>query len=174
MPNTTEEYCQEVGRAGRDGLSAMAYIYFNSYYTSKARENMTDTKRSYVQSDKCKREIILKYFGYDVPDKRPKDHTCCDFHRKICQCETYQLVQVADQVEALALDVQLLSHEPDDIKTVIIASEVKENIKRDIERYRVKLQREIGRSIVGSASLSSGLPVELIPWFFSTSQSSLQ
>ena len=139
VPYTMEEYCEEVGRAGRDGLQEMVDIYFNSYDTSKARKNMTDTLRSYVQSDKCKREIILKYFGYDVPDKQPKDHTCCDFHRKICQCETCQLVQAADQVEALALDVHVLSHEQDDNKTVIIASEVKENIKQDIERYRVKL-----------------------------------
>ena len=36
-----EEYCQEVGRAGRDGLPAWADIYDNSYDISKAHKNMT-------------------------------------------------------------------------------------------------------------------------------------
>ena len=112
-----EEYCQEVGRAGRDGLPAMADICFNSYNTSKARKNMTDTMR---------REKLF----YNILAMMSQTH--CDFHRKICQCETCQLLQAADQVEELALDVQVLSHEPDDNKTVIIASEVKENVKRDI------------------------------------------
>ena len=41
VPYTMEEYCQEVGRAGRDGLPAWADIYDNSYDISKARKNMT-------------------------------------------------------------------------------------------------------------------------------------
>ena len=56
----------------------------------------------------------------------------------------------------------MLSHEQDDDKTVIIVLEVKENIKWDIKHYRVKLQREIGRSTVGSVSLSSRFPIELM------------
>lgn len=50
VPYTMEEYCQEVGRADRDGLPAMADIYFNTYDTSKARKSMTDMVRGYVQS----------------------------------------------------------------------------------------------------------------------------
>ena len=47
VPYTMEEYCQEVGRAGRDGLPARAdtCIYFNSYDISKSRKNMTDVMR---------------------------------------------------------------------------------------------------------------------------------
>ena len=49
VPYTMEEYCQEVGRAGRDGLPARADIYYNSYDISKARKNMTEVIRTYVQ-----------------------------------------------------------------------------------------------------------------------------
>ena len=84
VPYTMEEYCQEVGRAGRDGLPARADIYYNSYDISKARKNMTEVMRSYVQSKECKRKIILNYFDYDVPNSQHLDHTCCDFHRKHC------------------------------------------------------------------------------------------
>lgn len=35
---TMEDYCQEVGRAGRDGFPARADIYYNSYDISKSRK----------------------------------------------------------------------------------------------------------------------------------------
>ena len=36
--------------------------------------------RNYVQSKKCKREIILNYFGFKVPKRNGPLHECCDFH----------------------------------------------------------------------------------------------
>ncbi|KAK2554247.1 ATP-dependent DNA helicase Q-like 2 [Acropora cervicornis] len=39
LPSTMEEYFQEAGRAGRDGLPPTAHIYYNSYDTSKARKH---------------------------------------------------------------------------------------------------------------------------------------
>ena len=38
VPYTMEDYCQEVGRAGRDGLPARADIFYNSYDISKSRK----------------------------------------------------------------------------------------------------------------------------------------
>ena len=67
LPYTMEDYCQEVGRAGRDGLPARADIYYNSYDISKALKNMTEVMRTYVQSKKCKRKLILNYFDHAVP-----------------------------------------------------------------------------------------------------------
>ncbi|XP_067026648.1 putative ATP-dependent DNA helicase Q1 [Acropora muricata] len=39
LPCTMEEYFQEAGRAGRDGLPSTAHIYYNSYDTSR-QENI--------------------------------------------------------------------------------------------------------------------------------------
>ena len=38
VPFTMEDYCQEVGRAGRDALPARADIFYNSYDISKSRK----------------------------------------------------------------------------------------------------------------------------------------
>ena len=37
---TMEEYFQEAGRAGRDGLPAKATMYYNAYDTSKAKRGL--------------------------------------------------------------------------------------------------------------------------------------
>ena len=49
VPYTMEEYCQEVGWVGRDGLPVRANIYYNSYDVSKAHKNKTEGMRTYVQ-----------------------------------------------------------------------------------------------------------------------------
>ena len=38
VPYSMDDYCQEVGRAGRDRLPARADIYYNSYDISKSRK----------------------------------------------------------------------------------------------------------------------------------------
>ena len=165
VPYTMEEYCQEVGRAGRDGLPAKADIYYNSYDISKARKNMTEVMRTYVQSKECKRKIILNYFDHDVPNSQHPDHTCCDFHREHCQCENCELVHVAEDLEALIVQQEMTVTEQNESnsQTTSITFEDKEKVRQDLEQYRMKLQRELGRSTVGSTGLCSGFSIELIP-----------
>ena len=67
-PRTMEEYFQEAGRAGRDGRSAVANIYYNSYDISKMKKNMNEVMRTLVTSSECRRQIILQYFGYSIED----------------------------------------------------------------------------------------------------------
>lgn len=88
VPYTMEEYFQEAGRAGRDGLPAEAIIYHNSYDTSKAKRGLQDTMIKFAKStSECKRDIILQYFGYHAPKRNDGGHNCCDYHRNICLCE---------------------------------------------------------------------------------------
>ena len=42
VPYTMEEYFQEAGRAGRDGLPAKAHIFFNSHDISRGRKQLSD------------------------------------------------------------------------------------------------------------------------------------
>ena len=58
-PMLNEEYFQEAGRAGRDGLPSKAHLYFNSYDISKARKNLSTVMQEYIKDDKCKREMII-------------------------------------------------------------------------------------------------------------------
>ena len=52
VPYTIEEYFQEAGRCGRDGLQSQALIYFNSYDISTAKEQKSDTMRKFVLDPK--------------------------------------------------------------------------------------------------------------------------
>lgn len=84
-----EEYFQEAGRAGREGLSAKAYVYYNSYDVSKGKKQLKQVMRDYVTKLKCKREMILNYFGFPVPSASEAVHKCCDYNQKICDCDDY-------------------------------------------------------------------------------------
>lgn len=164
VPYTMEEYCQEVGRAGRDGLPARPDIYYNSYDISKARKNMIEVMRTYVQSNECKRKLILNYFDHDVPNSQHSDHTCCDFHREHCECENCELVHVADDLEALSVQQEMTIDTQNEncSQTTSVTFEAKEKVRQDLEHYRMKLQRDLGRSTVGSTGLCSGFPIELV------------
>ena len=45
--------------------------------------------REYVcESDKCKRDMILEYFGFSsFPRNSDNLHNCCDYREKFCTCE---------------------------------------------------------------------------------------
>lgn len=76
-------YNGRVLSGGRQGWqrwsSSKAHIYYNSYDTSKARKHLSSVMRDYVQSKKCKREIIMEYFGFS-PLPLDTAHACCDYH----------------------------------------------------------------------------------------------
>ena len=145
-------------------LPARADIYYNSYDISKARKSMTEVMRTYVQSKECKQKIILNYFDHDVPSSQHPDHTCCDFHWEHCQCENCELVHVADDLEALSVQQKMTVTEQNEScsQTTSMTYEAKEKVRQDLEQYRMKLQRDLGRSTVGSTGLCSGFPIELI------------
>lgn len=79
-PKTVEEYYQQIGRAGRDGLEAYCTMYCNSadfepfkgdFYlgglstqVKQAQIQSIDSLRSYAMSDdSCRRADLLKFFG---------------------------------------------------------------------------------------------------------------
>ena len=162
-----QDYCQEVGQAGRDRLPAGADIFYNAYDISKSRKNMSDTMRNFVQSKECKRKLILRYFDHPVPNNQNPAHMCCDFHSRQCSCDDCELAQAVEDIE---VDTQPGAvHTPQDqggeeLKeaTLYFDAEVKTKIKVDLIQYRANLQRELGRSTVGGVGLSSGLSIALI------------
>ena len=162
IPYTMEEYCQEVGRAGRDGLPARADIFYNSYDISVSRKNMTEVMRNFVKSKDCKRKIILNYFGHNVPDIE-HSHMCCDFHVQQCRCDDCEFARAVDQVEVLNVQQETTSaKETENKQNFSITPEAEANIRKELAHYRLQLQKDIGRSTVGSVALSSGFPINLI------------
>ena len=92
MPKSVEQYYQEIGRAGRDGLSAEALLLFglgdinkirwlfNDSADSTKAENLLRGMINYAESTTCRRKQLLAYFGENFCESQSKDEKdcCCD------------------------------------------------------------------------------------------------
>ena len=162
LPCTMEEYFQEAGRAGRDGLPSKAHIYYNSYDTSKARKHLSSVMRDYVQSKKCKREIIMGYFGFS-PLPLDTAHACCDYHEKLCSCDDCVLSDVASlMAPTLTDEAPPLSNE-DVYPYSKLNMEQIAKLNEELVKFRLSLPGH-GRTSVGSTSLSSGVTIKFMKW----------
>ena len=123
---------------------------------------MTEVMRNFVKSKDCKRQIILNYFDHKVPDIQPQ-HMCCDFHLQQCQCDDCRLARAVDHIEISSDQQETMGAKETEVKRhVTISSEAKAKIRNGLIAFRLQLQKGIGRSTVGSVSLSNGFPIKLI------------
>ena len=89
MPGSIENYYQEIGRSGRDGMKSDTLLFYSvgdliqhrrfAEESGQKEINLQkiDRMRRYCEADICRRRILLSYFGEEI------DHDCgnCD----VCQ-----------------------------------------------------------------------------------------
>lgn len=76
-----EEYQQEYGRAGRDGKASGSLLL----WTAKLLQHASMEIRTYVNSEQCRRQQLMRLFDARVSVVEVA-HSCCDVCAKTCSC----------------------------------------------------------------------------------------
>jgi ATP-dependent DNA helicase RecQ len=114
IPKSIENYYQETGRAGRDGLEGNCILYYSQKDVSKLEHFLRDKPLSerevgaqlinetvaFAESGVCRRRSLLHYFGEPWPDQNCGKCDNCLQPKEKFQAKT-ELVQLLQTITAL-------------------------------------------------------------------------
>jgi ATP-dependent DNA helicase RecQ len=80
------DYVQQIGRAGRDGRPAEAFLYYNMSDLGANIKHMQDEMRLFCKTLNCKRQVMCDYF-FTTNTFSDNLHMCCSSCKLCCECE---------------------------------------------------------------------------------------
>jgi len=99
-PSSLEVYMQEIGRAGRTGLSSCTTLYYNNSDIGNNTARVEEAMKSYCRSeDTCQRKLLLDYFGF----------SCVQQENCFCICDEKFKTTEEDLPQKIKSKVRFLS-----------------------------------------------------------------
>jgi ATP-dependent DNA helicase RecQ len=145
-PKDLESYCQEVGRAGRDGKHSNCYLFYNdqdfvinrllidhgeNYEHKIHKYNLLDTFIKFLKITTCKRKFILDYFN-DISDNKIEE--CCD----ICinkEANKGKKINTVDVSDDCCMIIKLVKALPTKSGTAMIINMLRGSNNKKITTY---------------------------------------